>query len=69
VPLQVAVKMYKLPVAVRIRSTHAPWVLVMAVELLTVKEEIPATDRAAPILRLGQFHVTGGQRTQVDLAP
>ena len=53
VPLLVAVKMYKLPVARRIGPAHAPWVLMVTLEFLTLKDEIPATDWTTPILGFG----------------
>jgi hypothetical protein len=45
--LLVAVKVYDLPVAARIRSAQAPWSFVVAVKLLAV-DEVHATDRTAP---------------------
>jgi hypothetical protein len=59
-PLLVAVQMYNLPVATPVRSTQASWLLVVALEFLTV-DEAHATDRTPPVLTLGQPHVTGGE--------
>src|SRR5262249_61100643 len=61
-----AVEVYDLPVAAGVRPALAPWLLVMALEFLPV-EEFHATDRTAPVLLLGQPHVTVGQRPEVDL--
>ena len=63
-PLLVAVKVYDLPVAVRVRPARAPWPLVVALEVLTV-DEAHATDRAAPALPLGQPHVSGNEGDQL----
>src|SRR5262249_47355989 len=52
VSLLVAVKVYQLPIRACIRSAQAPWLLVMALDLLPI-EEAHATDRAAPVLPLG----------------
>jgi hypothetical protein len=64
--LLVAVEVYDLPVGTRVRPAHASWSLVVALEFLTV-DEVHATDRAAPVLTLGQPHVTGGQEPEVYL--
>jgi hypothetical protein len=64
--LLVAVKVYDLPVAARVRPAQASWSLVVAVKFLT-GDEVHATDRTAPVLTLGQPHVTVGQKPAVRL--
>src|SRR5262249_42605650 len=68
VSVLVAVQVYQLSVAARVRPAHAPWHLVMAVKLLSVYQ-LRAADRATPVLGLGQPHVTGGQVAGVDPLP
>jgi hypothetical protein len=64
--LLVAVKVYNLPVATRVRPAQASWLLVVAVEFFTI-DEVHATDRTAPVLALGQPHIADGQEPEVDL--
>ena len=67
-PLLVAVKVYNLPVAARVRPAHTSWLLVVAVEFLTI-DEVHAADRTAVILSLDQFHVTVAQMSDVGPLP
>src|SRR4051812_18682915 len=53
VPLLMAVQMYKFQVAAGIHAALAPWLFVVAVQLLSVEEFHPA-DRTGPVLELGQ---------------
>ena len=68
VPLLVAVQVHQFPVATRVRSAHAPWSLVVAVQFLTV-DEVHATHRTSPVLGFGQQHIVTGQAADVDLPP
>src|SRR5262249_34577810 len=68
VSLLVAVQVHQLPIAVRVRPAHAPRLLVVALQLLPIQEGHP-TDRADPVLPLGQPHVPGGQVPGVHPAP
>ena len=60
-PLLVAVQVYQFPVTLRIRSAQASRSFVVAVQFLTFEEEVPTAHRTAPVLAVGQLHVTGGQ--------